>query len=573
MTIIPLSTNLTNHPLIYSHQRCCPILDHQAMKQCPMCHQPLSAIHLEALNFHEIDAARQVAILTSFSDKRGKKRKNATVARLINQTQDPLLQLPLSSLAAAAAAATTQTSYISPNMVSAVPDKAPPIPVSTSIDTTNVAAGTTTLPSATDNEVGDLRTGRWTQEETDYCDSLIRLFEEGKLPIPEGIKLNEFLANMLKSKQARLTKKMKNAKLAARQYKRSTGYIPTFTEARVFSLQEADFFASIKCPMERSEIRFHMQKEWRELFSSHCVAMGQILDANDWLSSLEEFDQRTTLQKDAARMVRRKIMLGQALNFDATNSQNRGVYINTASKLSQLSGDSSHGTGAKQPETNATGHFVSVNGSNVVDEGQTSTESTMAMQRSQLLHELAKTDHNPLIQYASPFVEKVIQIMNRLTIPFEHVDTWVPSFVDNDSGGQQQQNCRLCFAGCGTAQSKVVNDEAVPLTTDDRFDLMCFGEYSEKFSFEIGCGLPGRVYSSGVASWEQGIQNAPLQQFERSGGAKQWGIQTVLGVPIPSPSAGRIVILFYSTEDRPRDLKLVNRITELIAKVSNYPRK
>jgi bHLH-MYC and R2R3-MYB transcription factors N-terminal len=96
---------------------------------------------------------------------------------------------------------------------------------------------------------------------------------------------------------------------------------------------------------------------------------------------------------------------------------------------------------------------------------------------------------------------------------------------------------------------------------------MSFGEYSEKFSFEIGCGLPGRVYSSGVASWEQGIQNAPLQQFERSGGATQWGIQTVLGIPIPSPSAGRIVILFYSTEDRPRDLKLVNRITDLITKV------
>ncbi len=534
-----------------------------------MCHQPLSAIHLEALNFHEIDVARQVAILTSFSDKRGKKRKNATVARLINQTQDPLLQLPLSS----SAATTTTTSYISPNMVSAVPDKSISIPVSTSMGETNAATGTTTLPSATDNEVGDLRTGRWTQEETDYCDSLIRLFEDGKLPIPEGIKLNDFLANMLKSKQARLTKKMKNAKLAARQYKRSTGYIPTFTEARVFSIQEADFFASIKCAMERSEIRFHMQKEWRELFSSHCVAMGQILDANDWLSSLEEFDQRTTLQKDAARMVRRKIMLGQALHFDSTNSQNRGVYINTASNLSQLNGDSSHGTGALQPETNATGHFVSVNGSNVVHEGQTSTESTTAMQRSQLLHELAKTDHNPLIQYASPFVEKVIQIMNRLTIPFEHVDTWVPSFVENDSGGQQQQNCRLCFAGCGTAQSKVINDEAVPLTTDERFDLMCFGEYSEKFSFEIGCGLPGRVYSSGVASWEQGIQNAPLQQFERSGGAKQWGIQTVLGVPIPSPSAGRIVVLFYSTEDRPRDLKLVNRITELIAKVRNYPYK
>jgi hypothetical protein len=50
-------------------------------------------------------------------------------------------------------------------------------------------------------------------------------------------------------------------------------------------------------------------------------------------------------------------------------------------------------------------------------------------------------------------------------------------------------------------------------------------------------------------------------------GAKQFNISTVLGIPIPSPSAGRIVVLFYSKEDRPRDLKLVNRISELITKV------
>ena len=544
------------------------------MRQCPMCHQSLSAIHLEGLNFNEIDVARQVAVLTSFSDKRGKKRKNATVARLINHTHDQQhpVQMPSSSTA------TSETQYISPNMNSSLLDastSSSPPSLTTSLDMTTAATATATTASssAVDSEVGDLRTGRWTQEETDYCDSLIRLFEEGKLPIPEGIKLNEFLANMLKSKQARLTKKMKNAKLATRQYKRSTGFIPTPAEARAFSLLEADFFASIKCAMERSEIRFHMQKEWRELFSSYCIAMGQVLDANEWLSSVEELDQRTSLQKDAARMVRRKIMLGQALTVDSTNSQNRGVYINTASKLLQLGGDSSIGAGgsnnAYQTETNVSGQqAVSANNNEAVAYGgQDATVSTTVMQRSQLLHELAKTDRNPLIHYASPFVEKVMKIMERLTIPFEHVDTWVPSFVDSESGGQQQQNCRLCFAGCGTAQSKIKADGVIPLTTDEKFDLMSFGEYSEKFSFEIGCGLPGRVYSSGVASWEQGIQNAPLQQFERSGGATQWGIQTVLGIPIPSPSAGRIVILFYSTEDRPRDLKLVNRITELITKV------
>jgi hypothetical protein len=496
------------------------------------------------MNFEEMDLARRQAALTAFSDKRGKKRKNATVARLMHHQPQSLDDVdtnvsptfgPVDEGIAAAAGSSV-----------------------VAVDATAVAA-----TSTVDGDAADLRTGRWTLEETDYCDSLIRLFEQGKLPIPDGIKLNEFLANMLKSKQARLTKKMKNAKLATRQYKRNAGYIASADEARAFSILETEFFASIKCPMERSEIRFHMQKEWRELFSSYCILIGQSLDANAWLCSVEELDQRTSLQKDAARMVRRKVMLGHALTFDSSNSDQRGVHIDTVAKLLQHK----FGTSTEQAS----------NGPQILADPkidtkilQDTTVNAEAIQRSELQYELTKTDINPLIHYASPFIEKVMQVLFRLSIPFEHVDVWVPSFVDSDPADndeQQLQKCRLCFAGCGTAETKITSDGAVPLNVDEKFDLISFGEYSEKFSFEIGCGLPGRVYSSGVASWEQGIQNAPLEQFERSGGAKQWGIQTVLGIPVPSQSAGRVVILLYSTDDRPRNLKLVNRLTEVITKV------
>jgi hypothetical protein len=511
-------------------QRCCPVSDREVLVQCPICHKPLSAIHLMPMNFEEMDIARRQAALTAFSDKRGKKRKNATVARLMHhQPLDGydgghLFVEPLVSTAASQRIAAVDSS------------------------------------STVDGEAVDLRTGRWTTEETDYCDALIRLFEEGKLPISDGIKLNEFLANMLKSKQARLTKKMKNAKLATRQYKRSTGYIASVQEARAFSTLETEFFASIKCPMERAEIRFHMQKEWRELFSSYCIAIGQVLAMNVWLSSVEELDQRTSLQKDAARMVRRKVMLGHALNIDSSNSDQRGVHIDTVTKLLEN----------KYVVGNSNESCSNGTSNNSSCYNKSSQEATGTSERNQLLYEISKTEQNPLIYYASPFVEKILKVIDRLAIPFEHVDVWVPSFVDSDpreSVGSQTQKCRLCFAGCGPAEVKVNGGEPVALSADEKFDLMSFGEYSEKFSFEIGCGLPGRVYSSGVASWEQGIQNAPLEQFERSGGAKQWGIQTVLGIPIPSPSAGRIVVLFYSTEDRPRNLKLVNRLTEIITKV------
>lgn len=482
------------------------------------------------MNFEDLDRARRQAALTALSDKPGKKRRNSAVARPMHQQDDEAADV--------VAVASSNNSVLGG--------------VSSSI------AG---------DESADLRTGRWTQEETDYCDALIRLFEEGKLPIPEGLKLNEFLANMLKSKQARLTKKMKNAKLATRQYKRQVGYIVSVDEARAFSRLETEFFASIKCPMERAEIRFCMQKEWRELFSSYCISIGHTLDANAWLSSVEELDQRLSIQKDAARMVRRKVMLGHALSYDASNSMQRGVYIDAAAASAKTNAVASNNVSAD----------ANWSQTSLISDASGNVDPNSA--RRELLHELAKNDHNPMKFYASPFIEQVMKLMKRLSVPFEHVDAWVPSFVSQDplapaSGEEQQQKCRLCFAGCATADTKVEAEGCppVPLGADEMFDLLSFGEYSEKFSFDIGCGLPGRVYSSGVASWEQGIQNAPLSQFERSGGASQWGIQTVLGIPIPSPSAGRIVILFYSTLDRPRNLALVNRIAEALSKVGSTPR-
>jgi hypothetical protein len=115
--------------------------------------------------FMEIDQAQAEAAKTDLSDKRGKKRKNATIARLNPNAKD-------------------------------------------SVDAEE--KGKTSAGEST-----ELRTGRWTTEETAYCDKLIELFEGGFLPLPDGTKLNDFLASMLKSKQSRLTKKMKNARLSA----------------------------------------------------------------------------------------------------------------------------------------------------------------------------------------------------------------------------------------------------------------------------------------------------------------------------------------------------------------------
>lgn len=436
------------------------------------------------MDFSEIDQAKAAAASMAPSSKRGKKRKNATIARL--------------------------------NPSNTAGDEA--------------------------GDGSDLRTGRWTTEETLYCDKLIDKYEKGELPVSEGIKLNDFLANMLKSKQSRLTKKMKNAKLSAKTYKYATGFIIDDAEAEEFSQLEVGFYESIQCDLERAEIRFHMQKEWRELFSSYCVSMGQKLDADSWLSSVEELDRRVSQAKDAARMARRKVMMGYALSQDSMNPQ-RGVFIEQA-----ISTDA--------------------NGSDIMS----STQAAMnALANSQ--KRLRTGRERSLKDFSSPFVGKVIQYIQRHQLPFEHIDAWVPSFIsqgeDAQTNGSVDPQCRLCFAGFASTEVQVPPDGSRPvdLTSQEQFDLLSFGEYSSKFSFDVGCGLPGRVYATGICSWEQGVENAPSNQFERCGGAAQWGIKTVLGVPIPSPNVGRVVVLFYSRHDRPRDPEMVRRVTEELTKV------
>lgn len=110
--------------------------------------------------------------------------------------------------------------------------------------------------------------------------------------------------------------------------------------------------------------------------------------------------------------------------------------------------------------------------------------------------------------------------------------------------------------------------QSIPMSAEEQLDLLAFGQYSQKFSFNVGCGLPGRIYQSGVSSWEQNIQNAPHNHFERCGGAAQWNIKTVLGIPIPSPNVGRIVVVFYSRHDRFKNQGTVARICDGLTKVS-----
>jgi hypothetical protein len=520
--------------------------------QCPKCGVAVRSFTVLPVAFAELDQAQAEAAYSNLSGKRGRKRTNATIARL------------------------------NPGVREAVESE---------------ERGKTSAILAT-----ELRTGRWTPEESSFCDHLTSLFDRGQLPIPDGVKLNEFLSQMLKSRQSRLTKKMKNARLSTKSYSRTTGFVSDDKEAREFSNLETRFFASIRCRMERSEIRFHMQKEWRTYFSELCVQIHFTIDLDSWLHSVEEMERRNAAALEAMRLAKRQVMMGAAFSHDSTQNFEVGVFIepthipdlnaqakrrpspdapiSSAVDLLSRSSDSmarhSEDRLLDQDRNFRVDDRASPQTSDPANVGQPN-DSFGSLKRYRLGGSSPVSSqqiNDEIRQYSSPFLGRAMQYIQRHGFPFEYVDAWVPSFLTGSSSdllpsSEGSSVTRLCFAGCATAEAVVppTGGPARLMNQAEIFDLVSFGLYSTKFSFDVGRGLPGRVYSSSSPSWERKIQDAPAAQFERRGGAVQWSINTVVGIPVISPSVGRIVVCFYSRHDRPQNDNVVVRLREELTKV------
>ena len=125
------------------------------------------------------------------------------------------------------------------------------------------------------------RTGKWSDEEIAFRDEMVPHFVEGSLPLPNGLKLIEFLSSVLKSKPSRLTKKMKHAKLSTRHFHLDGGYIRDGSRAKELSRLELAFVNSISDPVERSEIKFHMQREWRDHLAERLTYLRISFDAKE----------------------------------------------------------------------------------------------------------------------------------------------------------------------------------------------------------------------------------------------------------------------------------------------------
>eukprot|EP00980_Cylindrotheca_fusiformis_P028263 scaffold22589_cov138-Cylindrotheca_fusiformis.AAC.26 len=463
------------------------------------------------------------------------------------------------------------------------------------------------------------RTGRWTEEEIAYVDFLVTAFDKGRLPLPHGIKLNEFLGDVLLCKSSRLTKKMKNAKLSTRSFVLSR---PDSTSVRsdcaVLSGLQEKFLMSISSKSTQLELRFNMTKQWRTHFSNLCVQVGyQFLDGKDWVSSLEEMERRASLVEDNVRKVRRRKM-SVALQTDGGSSANPSVFISgikadtASSQLEPLSFNTevpkrsrllSAGDDADFPKRS---RFLSVGDdadvsddlfpmlSTSLSSGVSPLLQSQAAPRSRtfsedfdaVLNDLigpeqdvpsaqqVQQDQGPSSRSSSPshspcgpFLDAVVAYMESNNLPFQHVDVWVPSFLprnpDKASKAVDMEQLRLFHAGSSTR-----GDLDGPLA----YALNEFGVYSENFSFEPGHGLPGRVYSSGRPSWETYVHESDPAKFERAGGAKIYGVKTAFGVPLKTPLVGTIVVILYSCNILNENFNLAQECYAELVKLSPEPK-
>jgi len=479
------------------------------------------------------------------------------------------------------------------------------------------------------------RTGRWTNEELAFRDAIIALFVEGSLPLSNGIKLNDFLSSILKSKQSRLTKKMKHAKLSSKYFRIKQGHLTPTLKAKEFSTLEHNFINAVPDLIERSEIQFHMQKEWRDHIAERLTNMHISFSADRWLHSVEIMDRRVALEKNRSRMAKRRCLMGLAMERDVKDVT-EGVFINQdvkgghdflldMDKTGAVMGDNSSGvesslgaTAANATEDGDFGRFLM----SMLDEAPIapapSGEGNNTLPSTGVLaggKKALRSSCDPNFRYAAPFLAGITSYIERNSVPFEHVDLWVPSTVPKELESESSRPLvgsmgsgsntalfgmsgvvgntlgvtRLCFAGSATLGTQVVAEEpstntmgnenietgkstTIPLSDEEIFNFSLYGDYSAKFSFSSGCGLPGRVFQSGIAAWEQYLTNAPPEMFERTGGAIQFGIRTALGLPIDSPTVGRIVLVLYSKHNREKDVELVNRIVRDVRLFNPSPR-
>ena len=114
-----------------------------------------------------------------------------------------------------------------------------------------------------------IRNGRWTPEEVEFVEMLMKMFNQGTLSIPNGISLNNFLRSIFLCKGTRPRKKIKNANFCTRLYdvftNTSSSGVSRDDYASLSKLQHA-FIQSIEVEDDRNLLSFSLKRMWSTHF-------------------------------------------------------------------------------------------------------------------------------------------------------------------------------------------------------------------------------------------------------------------------------------------------------------------
>ena len=103
---------------------------------------------------------------------------------------------------------------------------------------------------------------------------------------------------------------------------------------------------------------------------------------------------------------------------------------------------------------------------------------------------------------------------------------------------------------------------------DDKFKYQDFVELTEKTSFALGEGLPGRVAQSGEAAWIEDVLTD--SNFPRNNLAGRLGVRSALAFPVKVRGETVAVLEYFSEDARPEDkeiLKLVGNLGDQLSRV------
>ncbi len=111
--------------------------------------------------------------------------------------------------------------------------------------------------------------------------------------------------------------------------------------------------------------------------------------------------------------------------------------------------------------------------------------------------------------------------------------------------------------------------ELSPVWYSSSGSLDNFRRLSEKFTFQHGIGLPGRIWLSKLPEWIPDVSLSPNTIYPRVKMAMEAGLKASLGVPIIVKEQILAVLLFFMLESREKDKQLVDIVSAVASQLGS----